>query len=160
MRLRALWTVIVGVGLVLSLGGSSPAAEPMREFLEGLRARQYFDWAILYLDQLQERSDLPADLRAIIPYERAMTLSESAKHSVSPETQQRQLDQAARIPRTVCEGQPEASAGGDGQQHASRLAAEQGARGHPAGQAADQQRQPRGISEQGPRANHAGPRRV
>lgn len=94
MRFRGLGTLIVGVGLVLSLGGSSPAAEPMREFLDGLRARQYFDWAILYLDQLQERSDLPADLKAIIPYERAMTLAESAKHSVSPETQQRQLDQA------------------------------------------------------------------
>lgn len=94
MRLRGLWRVIVGVGLVLSLGGSGRASEPMREFLDGLRARQYFDWAMLYLDQLQERSDLPADLKAIIPYERAMTLSESAKHSVSPETQQRQLDQA------------------------------------------------------------------
>ena len=94
MRLRGLWMLIVSVGLVLSLGGSGRAAEPMREFLDGLRARQYFDWAILYLDQLQERSDLPADLKAIIPYERAVTLSESAKHSVSPETQQRQLDQA------------------------------------------------------------------
>lgn len=94
MRLRGLWTVIVGVGLVLSLGERVHSAEPMREFLDGLRARQYFDWAILYLDQLQERSDLPAELRALIPYERAMTLSESAKHSVSPETQQRQLDQA------------------------------------------------------------------
>lgn len=94
MRLRGLWTVIVGVGLVLSLGGSGRAAEPMREFLDGLRSRQYFDWAFLYLDQLQERTDLPADLKAIISYERAMTLSESAKHSVSPETQQRQLDQA------------------------------------------------------------------
>lgn len=94
MRLRALWTVVVGLGLVLSFGGRIPAAEPMREFLDGLRSRQYFDWAMLYLDQLQERSDLPADLKAIIPYERAMTLSESAKHSVSPETQQRQLDQA------------------------------------------------------------------
>ena len=94
MRLRGLWTLIVGVGLLLSLGGSSPAAEPMREFLDGLRSRQYFDWAMLYLDQLQERSDLPAELKAIIPYERAMTLAESARHSVSPETQQRQLDQA------------------------------------------------------------------
>lgn len=86
--------MVVGVGLVLSLGGRVHAAEPMREFLDGLRSRQYFDWAMLYLDQLQERSDLSADLKAIIPYERAMTLSESAKHSVSPETQQRQLDQA------------------------------------------------------------------
>ncbi len=94
MRLRGLWMVVVSVGLVLSLGGRGHSAEPMREFLEGLRARQYFDWAMLYLDQLQERSDLSADLKAIIPYERAMTLAESAKHSVSPETQQRQLDQA------------------------------------------------------------------
>ena len=94
MRLRGVRSVIVGVGLVLSLGGSGPAAEPMREFLDGLRARQYYDWAILYLDQLQERSDLPAELRVLIPYERAMTLSDSAKHSVSPDTQQRQLDQA------------------------------------------------------------------
>lgn len=94
MRPRGLWTVVAGVGLALGLVGGSPADEPMREFLDGLRSRQYFDWAILYLDQLQERSDLPADLKAIIPYERAMTLSESAKHSVSPETQQRQLDQA------------------------------------------------------------------
>ena len=66
----------------------------MREFLDGLRARQYFDWALLYLEQLQDKSDLPADLKAIIPYERAMTFSESARHTVSPETQQRQLDQA------------------------------------------------------------------
>ena len=94
MRLRGLWIVIVGAGLALSLGGSGHAAEPMREFLDGLRARQYFDWANLYLDQLQERSDLPDELRALIPYERAMTLADSAKHSVSPETQQRQLDQA------------------------------------------------------------------
>jgi len=94
MRLRGLWMMVVGAGLVLSLGGRGHAAEPMREFLDGLRGRQHYDWAMLYLDQLQERADLPAELKAIIPYERAMTLSESAKYSVSPETQQRQLDQA------------------------------------------------------------------
>ena len=62
MRLRGLWMLIVGVGLVLSLGGRGHAAEPMREFLDGLRARQYYDWAMLYLEQLQDRSDLPAEL--------------------------------------------------------------------------------------------------
>ncbi len=94
MRLRGLWMVVVSVGLVLSLGGRGHSAEPMREFLDGLRARQYYDWAMLYLEQLQDNPKLPAELRVLIPYERAMTLSESAKHSVSPETQQRQLDQA------------------------------------------------------------------
>jgi tetratricopeptide (TPR) repeat protein len=86
--------LVVGAGLLLSLGGRGHADEPMREFLDGLRARQYFDWAMLYLDQLQDNPKLSAELKALIPYERAMTLSESAKHSVSPETQQRQLDQA------------------------------------------------------------------
>ncbi len=94
MRMHGLATAIVSVGLVLSFGGRGHSAEPMREFLDGLRQRQYFDWAMLYLEQLQDKSDLPPDLRAIIPFERAMTLNESARHSVSPETQHRQLEQA------------------------------------------------------------------
>jgi len=94
MRMRGLLVVLICFGLTLSLNAPGQAAEPMREFLDGLRSRQYFDWAMLYLDQLQDRADLSSDLRALIPYERAMTLNESARHSVSPETQQRQLDQA------------------------------------------------------------------
>lgn len=94
---RTSWLLAFAVGVWLSAASfsvSAVAAEPMREFLDGLRQRQYFDWALLYLEQLQDKPDLPAELRVLIPYERAMTLSESARHSVSPETQQRQLDQA------------------------------------------------------------------
>lgn len=94
MKLRGLLVALMSVGLVLSSCGLGGAAEPMREFLEGLRARQYYEWAMLYLEQLQETPNLPSDLKAIIPFERAMTLSESARHTISPETQQRQLDQA------------------------------------------------------------------
>ncbi len=94
MRMRGLLVMLICFGLALSPTATSRAAEPMREFLDGLRSRQYFDWAMLYLDQLQDRTDLSSDLRALIPYERAMTLNESARHTVSPETQQRQLDQA------------------------------------------------------------------
>ena len=94
MRMRGLLVMLIGIGLGLSLTAPGQATEPMREFLDGLRSRQYFDWAMLYLDQLQDRSDLDPNLRALIPYERAMTLNESARHTVSPETQQRQLDQA------------------------------------------------------------------
>ncbi len=91
---RSVWrTVLVAAGLCLA-ACSLRAAEPVHEFLDGMRSRQYFDWAMLYLEQLQDQPNLPAELRAILPYERAMTLAESAKHSVSPNTQQRQLDQA------------------------------------------------------------------
>lgn len=94
MRNRNLKVMIVGLGFFVSSGLPCDSAEPMREFLDGLRSRQYFDWAMLYLEQLQERPNLEPELRALIPYERALTLSESARQAVSPETQQRQLDQA------------------------------------------------------------------
>ena len=91
---RSVWqAVLIGLACWLA-AGSVRAAEPVHEFLDGLRSRQYFDWAMLYLEQLQDQPNLPANLRAILPYERAMTLAESAKHSVSPDTQQKQLDQA------------------------------------------------------------------
>ncbi len=94
MRMRWLLVPTMVVGLIFVPRDGASAAEPVQEFLDGLRQRQYFDWAMLYLEQLQDQPDLPQDIRAILPFQRAMTLSESARHSVSPETQQRQLDQA------------------------------------------------------------------
>src|SRR5262245_33525273 len=92
--MRWLLMVTMIAGLTLGPRDDAYAAEPVQEFLDGLRQRQYFDWAMLYLEQVQDQPDLSQDIRAILPYQRAMTLSESARHSVSPETQQRQLDQA------------------------------------------------------------------
>ena len=70
------------------------AEEPYLEFLQGLRERTYFDYAILYLDQLAQRPNLPKDIRQLIPYEKAVTLRENAKILRSPEKQYEQLDQA------------------------------------------------------------------
>lgn len=82
--------------LVVLLGGTVrvPAEERYLEFLEGLRSRGYYDYAMLYLDQLQERTDLPDDVRRLLPYEKGKTLLASAQTLASPELQTRQLDQA------------------------------------------------------------------
>jgi tetratricopeptide (TPR) repeat protein len=79
------------------LGGPLPmvdAVEVNREFLQGLRDRQYFDMAVYYLDQLAQRSDLAPPDRELIPYEKALTLLESSRATRSPERQIEQLDQA------------------------------------------------------------------
>jgi len=86
-----LWT------LVAVIGGSvfvASAAEPYNEFLAGLRERQYYDYALIYLDQLAARPGIPNDLKQVIPYEKAVTLLASAANTRSPEKQIEQLDQA------------------------------------------------------------------
>lgn len=87
------WLIVSGVS---ALVWASPAAasEKYLEFVKGLRERDYHDFALLYLDQLAERKDLPADIRQVLPYERAMTLLDSARSLRNPDEQNRQLDQA------------------------------------------------------------------
>jgi cellulose synthase operon protein C len=92
---RRCWVWGIMAGLAgLTLGADARSAEPVEEFLRGLRDRQYFDMAILYLDQLSERASLPEETRQLIPFEKAATLQEWAKVSRSPEKQVEQLDQA------------------------------------------------------------------
>lgn len=70
------------------------SAEPYNEFLAGLRDRQYYDYALIYLDQLATRPGIPEELKQVIPYEKAVTLLSSAAATKSPEKQTEQLDQA------------------------------------------------------------------
>ena len=70
------------------------AVEPVLEFTEGLRQRGYFDYALIYLDEVEKNSKTPADIQKLIPYERAVTLLQGANALRSPEAQAEQLDQA------------------------------------------------------------------
>lgn len=87
----ALWLAVSGWN-----AGLRPVAaeEPYREFLEQLRERQYFDMAVLYLDQLATKPGVPDDIKALIPYEKAVTLLENSRITRSPDRQIEQLDQA------------------------------------------------------------------
>ena len=70
------------------------AEERYREFVQGLRDRQYFDSAMLYLEQLEKRDDLPDEIRQVLVYEKAITLRENAKVVRTADRQFEQLDQA------------------------------------------------------------------
>lgn len=91
MKLRLVWLMLLAL---LVAPAAARAEEPYLDFLRGLRERGYYDYALLYLDQLARRGGLPDDVRQIIPYETAVTLMRSAQTLRSPEKQTEQLDQA------------------------------------------------------------------
>ena len=63
-----------------------PPAAPTREssFLEALRQRGYFEYAQLYLDGLEKQPGVSAEIKAVIPYERAITYLEAGRQAASP----------------------------------------------------------------------------
>lgn len=92
--MKLLWRVVLVLGIVVLASGPARAVEPFLEFVKGLREREYFDTAILYLDQLEKRSDVPADVKEVIPFEKAITLLKGADNLRNAEAKTRQLDQA------------------------------------------------------------------
>ena len=94
MKLRCSIALTVGLILSVMVPASAPAAEPYLEFVEGLRDRDYFDYAMAYLEQIEKRSDLPAEIRTVIPFEKAKTLVKGAMALRTAEAQMKQLDQA------------------------------------------------------------------
>ncbi len=84
----------VSLLLWFGLAGGLVAAERHLEFVEGLRDREYYDFAVLYLEQLEARKDVPADVKAVIPYEKALTLLQGVRTVRNPEAQGKQLDNA------------------------------------------------------------------
>jgi hypothetical protein len=70
------------------------AEEPILEFVEGLREKQYFDTALEYLDAVPQRADLSPELRDVIDLERAKTLQAMGAASRVPEDRDAYLQQA------------------------------------------------------------------
>ncbi len=95
---RMISSRLPGIIFLLTLNvifiNSATAGEPYLKFLEGLRERQYYDTAMQYLQTLEERPDVPQEIKQILPYERALTLLASSGYVQSPEAQTEQLDQA------------------------------------------------------------------
>jgi tetratricopeptide (TPR) repeat protein len=81
--------------VVLSLTTSTvTAAEPYVQFVEALRQRQYFDTALEYLEWAETRPSLPADVKAVIPFEKATTLIALARDQKNPEVALATLNKA------------------------------------------------------------------
>ena len=94
--MRILRSVIIALTVAAFAVPAAHAEEPYVEFLQGLRERSYYDYALLYLDTLSEDSSVPQEIREVIPYEKASTLLLMARSGAitNPDVQSRQLDQA------------------------------------------------------------------
>lgn len=90
--MRHLWSCVAAV--VCLVANVAVAAEPYLEFVAGLRSRGYYDAALQYLDQIEKDTRLPADIRAVLPLERGLTMLENAGTIRLPDAKSAQLDQA------------------------------------------------------------------
>jgi len=84
------------VCLVLAslLPAALSAGERDLEFVRGLREKRYFDYALLYLDQLENRPLLDRDVKVVLPYERAITHLEQSRTLRNAEARSKELDLA------------------------------------------------------------------
>lgn len=83
------------LGLLATLSApSARAVEPVLEFVSGLRDRGYFDVAEQYLLSLEQKQNLPPEVRAVLPYELGVTIRDSARRLLIPEEQRVRLDEA------------------------------------------------------------------
>ena len=71
------------------------AEEPVSAFAQGLRNRGYYDTADEYLDRIANDPSIPASIKKIIPYERAITMSANAMSQRNADLQLQLLDKAA-----------------------------------------------------------------
>lgn len=94
-RLPETFTSRMWLWIVFVLTGANAfSAEPYLEFIQALRDQQYHDFALIYLDQLATRPNVPPEIKQLIPHQKAMLLLDSSKTARSPEKQTEQLDQA------------------------------------------------------------------
>lgn len=94
--MRILRSVVIALTVAAFAVPAADAEEPYVEFLQGLRDRRYYDYALLYLDTLRDDPAVPKEIKDVIPYEKASTLLVMARSGAitNPEVQSRQLDQA------------------------------------------------------------------
>lgn len=93
MKIRLFGALFCLISLVTS-AAQLFAVDRDLEIVRGLRERNYFDYASLYLDKMADRVSTPPEVRQLISYERAVTLRETAKTIRNPEKQFELLDQA------------------------------------------------------------------
>jgi len=79
--LVALWLLVPSI---VSAQGPTVGTSREGSFLEALRQRGYFEYAQLYLDELEKSSVVPAEIKAVISYERAITFLEAGRQAASP----------------------------------------------------------------------------
>ena len=86
--------ILVCGGMSTFLAGAAFAEEPYVQFLNSLRENRYFDMAEAYLGRLSQDSQVSADFKQRLPYERAVTLIQGSTTIANHEARGKQLDRA------------------------------------------------------------------
>jgi hypothetical protein len=87
----------VGIGVVLTfLAAPLLAEEPSAAFLEKLRERRYYDFALEYLTRMENSPLASPDFKAIVEYERGVTLVQHAGATRDLTQRAKILDQAQK----------------------------------------------------------------
>ena len=109
MRLRLVSLLVLWLVIPTTAMAQGPqAAVPSREqgFLDALRQRGYFEYAQLYLDGLEKRPGVAAEIKAVIPYERAITYLEAGRRAASPTEKTPLYDRAVGFLDQFVKAQP------------------------------------------------------
>jgi cellulose synthase operon protein C len=121
-RRQILALIIFVLALTAVLENAAQAVEPYVEFVEGLRARKFYDYTLLYLDTLKDDPSVPDEIRQVVPYEKAQTLLLMARGGVTnPEVQGRQLEQALGYLKEFREKNPDHSKAGEAATEEARI---------------------------------------
>ncbi|MCA9041899.1 MAG: hypothetical protein KDA65_16210, partial [Planctomycetaceae bacterium] len=83
------------------------AEENTIPFLQGLREREYFDIALYYIEQQQQRPNLDPQMATRLEYEHAALLLESASQFRNPDSRQQRLNLAAKGLQEFVEAHPD-----------------------------------------------------
>ncbi|MFV1963933.1 MAG: hypothetical protein ACC628_00810 [Pirellulaceae bacterium] len=101
MNTRAFYPVIRVAGVWIVLASASglqvKAVEPARKFLDGLRARGYYDVALDYLDRVGTSPLAPVELREMLLYEKGVTLVQSSRTQRDMAIRESRLDEAQQL---------------------------------------------------------------
>jgi cellulose synthase operon protein C len=118
--MRSRWWC-AGLLVVCLNGRQAIAEEPYLEFIHGLQQRQYFDLAIDYLRQIEEDPATPADVKAIVPYEKGRTLLAESRTLQNQDARQAQLDEAQAMFEAFVQGAPDHPLNGQANTERARI---------------------------------------
>ncbi|WP_339909183.1 hypothetical protein [Symmachiella dynata] len=93
--MKLAWLISISLVLTTVAAAEDRVGDRRLEFLSALRERAYFDYALLYLEQLEARQDLSDELRQELPLEKALILLEDVRQSTAAAEQHAQLDLAS-----------------------------------------------------------------
>src|SRR5262245_54608736 len=98
---------LLSLSIAATGGGWCLAKEPYLEFLRALQQRGYGEQALVYLDQIANRPDLPQELKNDFDLERSKSLRIAANEAGDPEQRQSRLAEAKRITEKFIAEHPE-----------------------------------------------------